>query len=200
MIDKINEIYKKHKNTKFSIDWKPRKGIFSTSSGHLNFNPETFEGYSYNWYKICAKINDIFVLNTYGYSSTTIQHVHHLMSLFQTLKVPYVTLEAPRGLQDLCKARTHLAWSIAIQQVKAKYAKSVSYDILKYQEQVELLGKLGVETLHFNDDVASAIQQVEISRKARLLREKQKRYEKRHEKFKAKFEALINSGESHAQA
>lgn len=199
MIDKINEIYKKHKNAKFIVDWKPRKGIFSTSSGHLTFNPETFDGYSYNWYKICSKINGIFILNSYQYSVTTGGHASDLASLFNTLKVSFTCLEAPRGLQDLESSRNHLIRQIARVQVLNKYARSATYSDWDYREQADLLLQLGLKPIT-KDEIELQSLSFEGDRKRKLERARKARHERRHEKFKDKFEALINSGESHAQA
>jgi len=103
------------------VQWRPRLGIFKEH--RVTFDYETGYGTSYEWYAIAKRIDGTQVLNTYNYSQQTSMHVSMLKTLFVQLGIKYVCIEAPRGLQDLDSARKHVLYSIALQEVSAKYSR-----------------------------------------------------------------------------
>lgn len=74
---------------------------------NLTFNPETIEGRSYHWYLITRKIGKTVLLNGYNYSNTTVRHIYKIRSLLNELNIDFITIEAPRGLQDLTSAENY---------------------------------------------------------------------------------------------
>jgi hypothetical protein len=61
--------------------------------------------YSYDWYQIAKQFGDTFVLNTYGYSNTTIKHVYKIRRQMEELGFTFdLEIHAPRGLQNLAAA------------------------------------------------------------------------------------------------
>jgi hypothetical protein len=84
--------------------YRPRLKIFKTGNGKLKFDPATGTGVSYNWYDITRRFGKVQVLNNYRYSATTSKHIRQTSSLLESLKIDYVKIEAPNGLQSLSLA------------------------------------------------------------------------------------------------
>ena len=76
-------------------------------TSNLWFSEELGEGRSYELYSIARRINGRLILNRYGFSNTTIRHIHKLRNLFKSLNLTWIEIEAPRGLQNLDLARAH---------------------------------------------------------------------------------------------
>lgn len=148
-------------------------------AANLTFNPETYEGESYNWYSICRKFEmknskPVFILNTYGYSNTTSKQVGKLMRLFGQLGIAYSTLEAPQGLQDLNTALSYNIEKLAATIVKQGHGRrSYKGSIAYYKRQLALLAKLGYT--YSEQRLVTAIEITEENRKRRLAREKEQR-------------------------
>lgn len=91
------------------LRYKKRDDIYSNSTGSLTYDPSTKTAYSYGWYEIARKIEDMWVLNDYNYSNTTAKHKNEIKRfLMQELNACNVLcIEAPRGLQDLQRAKEY---------------------------------------------------------------------------------------------
>ena len=82
-----------------TLKYFPRLGIYKSSN--VTFDPVTCQGYSYKWYRLVDKIGNTVVLNTYSYSNTTIRHIYKVRRVLEDLRIQYVEIEAPAGLQNL---------------------------------------------------------------------------------------------------
>lgn len=82
-----------------------RLKLYKTSN--CVFNPETMHATSYKWYDLLKMINGKVVLNTYRYSVSTGKHIRDVRGMLYKLNIPYETIEAPRGLQNLEVAKTY---------------------------------------------------------------------------------------------
>lgn len=90
---------------------KKRTGIYQSSN--VTFNPETLEAYSYKWWLFVKNFNGIVVFNNYSYSMSTCRHQSKVRELLNRLGVQvHVTIEAPKGLQDLEVAEKHYKFKI----------------------------------------------------------------------------------------
>lgn len=87
--------------------YRPRLKIYADDKKKLIYHPNTQQGFSYGWYKICGLIDDRFYLNTFSYSVTTSQHVKTLRDFFDKRDVMYISIEAPRGLENRSAIRNH---------------------------------------------------------------------------------------------
>lgn len=76
---------------------------------NLIYDIEQQIAHSYGWYVIAKRFNGIMVVNDYNYSNTTLTHSYKLKRLFDEIDIDYVTIEAPRGLQDLDASINHYA-------------------------------------------------------------------------------------------
>lgn len=56
-------------------------------ASNVTFNPETFEAYSYGWWKFVSKINGKIVFNSHFYSQSTSKHQHKVNSLLGFLGI-----------------------------------------------------------------------------------------------------------------
>jgi hypothetical protein len=108
------------------LPYKVRANYFE--SRNVGFNPETFEGHSYRWYSLVRKFNiakskSVVVLNTYNYSFMTVQHKNKVGLILEDLGIPYKTLRAPQGLQDLSVALKYEVSFYAQELIRAKYSR-----------------------------------------------------------------------------
>lgn len=131
----------KKQDRNFPIPYKVRANIFSSSTGHVTFNPADMKGYSYRWYCLTKRIGSVQVLNSYGYSSTTIKHIWAMRSLFKILGVEYIEIEAPQGLQDLDLALSYNVRRLAKVIVANKYARSNIQSEKHYRDAIKFLRK-----------------------------------------------------------
>lgn len=85
--------------------------IYKNSSGSLQWDPVSGEGYSYKWYRLsqrCKNYRTQIVLNTYGYSPTTLRHAYKLKLLIHEATGNWpIQIEAPEGLQNKEAAIKH---------------------------------------------------------------------------------------------
>ena len=127
-----------------SLNWGPKRGTFKSTSGQLEFNPNTGIATSYQWYQIAAVLKGKLVLNTYRYSVTTSKHVGELRSLFRALNLKYVSIEAPNGLQNLDIATGTQVELYANAMVKNKYARvKYSRSVKDAEKALQLCKTLG---------------------------------------------------------
>lgn len=73
--------------TKTSLKYKKRAGIYSNSTGTNTFDPKTCRAYSYDWWRYVDKIKGKVVFNNYSYSPTTSGHQSRTRSLLKELKI-----------------------------------------------------------------------------------------------------------------
>lgn len=123
--------------------WRSRTRLFVNYKSSCTWDPATGEGRSYNWYSLSRVIKGQLVLNGYSYSSCTCKHRNALGKLFDLLKLPYVTIESPQGLQDGPGALRYAleTWaqaSIAETHARSKYPKHVQAKL----ERLKLTAKL----------------------------------------------------------
>jgi hypothetical protein len=103
-------------------------GIFKASN--VSFDPAKFEARSYKWWIFVKVIGDRVIFNSYSYSPSTSKHQSKVRSLLDTLGIKVdVSIEAPRGLQDLDSALNHYGYQIkelreAIANPKSRKAKN----------------------------------------------------------------------------
>jgi hypothetical protein len=82
-----------------SLKWIKSRKRFEKQN--LTFDPETFEGRSYKWYLISAKIGGKIVVNKYPYSRTTMRHYGEIMGMLRSLGVAEIySISAPSGLRN----------------------------------------------------------------------------------------------------
>lgn len=82
-----------------------RLGIYKNSTGTVQFNPTTLEGYSYNW-NFVGKIGSHVVLNDYSWSPTTSCHQGTVRRLLWELGIKYVSVDlGDSSIQSLSKSR-----------------------------------------------------------------------------------------------
>ena len=73
-------------------------------ASNVTFDPSTLIAKSYGWWVFCARIGGHVVFNDYGYSVSTRGHqrkVARRLELDGINRSEIVTVECPRGLQDL---------------------------------------------------------------------------------------------------
>lgn len=167
----------KKEDRNFPVPYKVRANLFSSTTGHVTFNPEDMKGYSYQWYCLTKRINGIQVLNSYGYSSTTIKHVWAMRSLFKILGVEYIELEAPRGLQELDYALLHNTRKLAQAIVANKYARTPWHNESFYRQSISFLRKAGavyslLKKQSVKEVLKDEIANAEKARRDRLNRQK----------------------------
>lgn len=161
------DISKLQKSKNYTVDWMPRKNIFKR--GSLILNPQTMIATSYDWYNIAQVIKGKLVLNTYSYSVSTTKHVYQLRSLFSQLNLDYVTLEAPRGLQNLDRAKEEEIFQWAKSEVENKYSRQPRKPSFK----ITRLDALKIK--YSKIELSNALTEAENNRRVRLDEQKRKR-------------------------
>jgi len=82
------------------MKYYPRLNVYKASNNF--FNPVTCEAYSYNWWRYVERIGNKVIFNNYRYSVSTSKHQTRMQDLLTKLGINIdVTVECPRGLQDL---------------------------------------------------------------------------------------------------
>jgi hypothetical protein len=163
---------------KFSIPYKVRSNLFSSSTGHVTFNPSDMRGYSYQWYCLTKRIGGVQVLNNYGYSSTTNKHIWAMRRLFRQLGITWMELSAPQGLQDLNLALGYHVRQLAKIIVANRYARSniqserFDRDAIKFLRKNKAVFSLLDSKRTVREQLRLEIIQAEEQRKRRLQRMK----------------------------
>lgn len=103
-----------------------RRNLFVNYKESCAFDPVSGSGHSYRWYELTKVIRGKLVLNTYSYSNQTAKHVRKMESLFGLLGLKSVSVQAPRGLQDLDACRDYHAKLYGEAVVSEKYARKKS--------------------------------------------------------------------------
>lgn len=149
------------------LQYRTRRNYFTNYKDSCGFNPETCEAHSYRWYSLAKKIKGIQILNDYRYSNQTSKHISKVCDVFSKLKIKYVSLEAPRGLQDLDAALKHAVYRLAKEIVANKYARNkTNYHIKAVEQELALLKKLGKRTS--KKAIKNAIANAEVYRREKL--------------------------------
>lgn len=89
-----------------ALKLKKRTGCYEASN--VWFNPETMEATSFQWWYFVKRIGGKVVFNDYRYSSYTTRHQNKVDRTMQKLGIKVdVTIEAPKGLQNLPAAMSY---------------------------------------------------------------------------------------------
>lgn len=156
------------------LKFKKRARVFENYKASCGFNPANGWGHSYRWYELTKVIRGKLVLNTYNYSSCTTKHVAQVRRLLDLLKVDYVSIEAPRGLQDLEAATLRTAEVIARAAVENKYARKPSkYSAERAKTLLESSKAIGLKVTQAR--LKTALDKAEADRTARLEKQRTKR-------------------------
>lgn len=95
------------------MKYYPRLQKYKASN--LEFDVKSEIAYSYDWYQLFKVIDGVPILNVYKYSITTLKHVWKMRCLLHDLGYQNVlSIEAPKGLQDLSGAAEYLNKRIAL--------------------------------------------------------------------------------------
>lgn len=114
-----------------------KSGYTKNSTGSLVVNPN-LDAYSYGWYKLGMLVGDVYLVNNYNYSSTTIKHYYNLMKFIREQKgLKIITIEAPRGLQNLKAAQDH--YTQLMHNVSAELVSPRKREITKQRLAAELI-------------------------------------------------------------
>lgn len=76
-----------------------RSGIYKNSTGSNQYDPETGQAVSYNWWRYADIINGKRVFNDYYYSPTTCMHQSKLRRILPWKHFQYI-FECPAGFQS----------------------------------------------------------------------------------------------------
>lgn len=152
------------------LQYRSRRNYFTNSNGSCDFDPITGLGHSYQWYELTKVIRGQLVVNSYGYSSTTIKHINKVSNLLRKLKTPFICVQAPRGLQDLEACRNHTAREYARLVVKNKYARSSHGNPDAILVNARKIGLTFPKKL-----LDAAIQEAERERAAKLERQRERK-------------------------
>lgn len=90
------------------MKYMKRAGIYKASN--VQFNPETCQALSYDWWRFVDRVGGQVIFNHYNYSPSTVKHQYKVRDLLRTLGIAIdLEIEAPDGLQNLDSAR---AWHL----------------------------------------------------------------------------------------
>lgn len=124
-----------------------RAGLYKASN--VNFNPDTVQAYSYDWWRFVDVINGKVVFNNYNYSNSTCKHQSKVRSVMSDLGIKIdLFIECPDGLQasDPTKSVSEY-YSQKIEKLKEAMARPRSH-ARKNEErmaEIEYLTKKCVE-------------------------------------------------------
>lgn len=106
-----------------SFRWVKSRKRFEKSN--LTFDPKTYEGWSYKWYLISAKIGGKIMVNKYSYSRTTSRHYCEILRMLKSLDVAEIyPISAPYGLRN--KTMTVKFYKNEIAKYEAEISKKRS--------------------------------------------------------------------------
>lgn len=148
------------------------KGTFSASHCGLDLVNET--GHSYGWWNMFKRIKGRLILNSYRYSPATGGHISKASSVLHALRIKYISIEAPKGLQDLESARLRAAELMGNAIVLNKYARSPNKWATNHAEtNLKNLRTIGITVPQ--KLIKAATEQAEQARTRKLERLKEKR-------------------------
>jgi hypothetical protein len=167
-----------------SVEYRPRLKIFKDRN--VDFDPVSQLGHSYHWYLITKSIKGKLVLNSYHYSSQTTGHYYALRNLFKDLKLKYVTIEAPSGLQDLDSSVNHYLYQIGKETVAMKHSrnpKPYKARIRSLNKELRLAKQLGGKA---GSTLKEVILKCEQERRSKLDRLKTRKLERKELEYSNK--------------
>lgn len=195
VINKLNKVLDKRKSnfkknhmdiSKLNISnisgliYRKTLNKFTNSNGSCEFFPERMYAHSYRWYDLVKVIKGKVVLNTYNYSQSTNRHIGSVSMILKDLGIKYITVDAPRGLQNLDAALRHALECEATSTVKIKYSREgkikSSWEKRQAKElsqDLKVLASLGYKAT--KKMRTKALQDAENDRKDRLERQKANR-------------------------
>jgi hypothetical protein len=100
---------------------------------NLQYNLETEQAYSYEWYCIAKRFGKVMVVNSYPFSPTTQRHAYKIRSLFDELNIQYEEISAPKGLQSLDLALNY--YQNCIQREREAIAKPRSRELTNIERE-----------------------------------------------------------------
>lgn len=186
---KVKAAMEKNNNVNpFNMQYRKTMYKFVTARSEIDLLNET--GNSYGWWVMFKRINGVLVLNNFNYSSSTCKHISKAAQCLWQLKIKFIRIEAPQGLQDLDRAKSHVAYLVAKALVADKYARKKNKWALKYaMEQVANLKKIKVVVS--KKMINEQVKQVELNRRAKLDRVKAERFDKKMELALAQFNEVV---------
>lgn len=117
-----------------------KSNTYKNSTGSLTFDLTTGKGYSYDWYRIIERLGDIYALNTYNYSPSTIKHISRIRSILNELNLKYVTLDAPNGLDRSESINNHYNHLIDMNNKKIAKPRTQTKTKARLFEENKVLG------------------------------------------------------------
>jgi len=158
----------------FALTFKSRRRVFENYKASCVLDLINETGHSYTWWCMFKRINGKLCLNTYRYSHCTSRHINYAAQVLGLLGIKYLSIEAPKGLQDLDAAVRHAAYVMGKALVAKKYARK--HGSTKYAETlIKNLNKIGLKVP--KSLITEMTKRAEESRRAKLERNKQRRIE-----------------------
>lgn len=118
-------------------------------ASNVRLHEDTLEAYSYDWWRFLEKIGPYLVFNDYRYSPSTSKHQSKVRSWLWHNRLDSISIESPRGLQDLDGAIRHYERAIqvlrdAIKRPKSKHAKNKErlQQIRNHEDKIDLIKEL----------------------------------------------------------
>jgi hypothetical protein len=157
------------KGSPFNLVFKKRLKVFRNSSNKCEIDLINETGHSYHWWAMLKRINGHLCLNTFHYSSQTSQHIYKAKQVLGTLGVKYLSVDAPRGLQDLDSAAIYAAFELGRATIKYKYSRNKNKTWVQYcTKRIKTLAKIGIKVT--KSMLKGAIEDAEASRIHKLER------------------------------
>lgn len=195
LVSKVAELNKS--GVKLPLAFRKTTGKFVNSRGTTGIDLVNETGHSYDWWVMLKRINGKLVLNSFNYSSCTQKHISKARSVLNKLKVSFIEVPAPQGLQDLERATTHIIDNYSKAIVAEKYARIKSnYQSKSVAKELSNLAKLGIKVKSV--DLTRSVNKAEVERrsdldhaKARRLRDKARRLEAEQKLHNSQFAAKL---------
>lgn len=158
------------------IKFYTRLGVFKNSRETMGFDPVRLSGHSYRWWSMVRKVRGKVLLNTFGYSNQTSKHIGKMHRILGILGIPYRTVKAPDGLQDLATAVRHSVYELACLEVANRHArKGPRRDWAGHAKALKVLRSVGYSVPRGLK--AEMIKSAETAREYRLERQRKRRAE-----------------------
>lgn len=129
----------KYKASNFELDMNTLKAYSYPSKNFRGTGP----------YILGMMIGDIYIVNNYNFSQSTIQHYYKLIKLLNILGIEYQTIEAPNGLQGLSSAIDYYKMKIdnlmtLINKPRTRASTNIERhnQILKYKSKINFINIL----------------------------------------------------------
>lgn len=161
------------KGSPFDLRFKKRSRVFENYKGSCGIDLINETGHSYHWWIMLKRINGKLVFNTYRYSNQTAKHINKARQVLDKLGIKYISIEAPKGLQDIDTAVKHHVYLVAKEMIAKKYARAKNKNyheraIINLTKTLDTLKQLGGKPT--GRMINEALQRVEKARADRLAR------------------------------